>query len=189
MIVRYANELAAERVGEEIVMAEASASNSIPTKILVPIDFSESSHAALITAAELAQHFQAEILLVHIVPMFPRTTFPDFLPETKFLENVRKEAERHFDACQADLGARGIKVSHCIEEGNDVARNIIDLIDREKVDFVVISTHGLTGWHPIAFGSIAEKLVKMVQCPLLLLHTAKPTSSVKSTSARSMEWW
>ena len=189
VIIGDANEPAIERSGEEIVMRETSASSSIPTKILVPIDFSDSSHAALVTAAELAQHFQAEILLVHIVPMFPRTTFPDFMPETKFLESVRKEAERQFDACQADLGAKGIKASLCIEEGNDVAGNIIDVIDREKIDFVVISTHGMTGWHPIAFGSIAEKLVKLVQCPLLLLRTAKPASSVKRASERLMEWW
>ena len=119
IIIGDENEPAIERSGEEIVMRETSASSSIPTKILVPIDFSDSSHAALVTAAELAQHFQAEILLVHIVPMFPRTTFPDFMPETKFLESVRKEAERQFDACQADLGSKGIKASLCIEEGND----------------------------------------------------------------------
>jgi len=141
------------------------------------------------TAAELAQHLQAELCLVHVMPVFPRTTFPDFSPETRFLEKVRTDAEKHFAACQADLGARGIKVSSCIEEGNDVAGNIIDVIDRERIDFVVISTHGMTGWHPIAFGSIAEKLVKMVQCPILLLRSAKPASSVKLPSGRSMEWW
>lgn len=178
-----------ERLSEEVLMPEVSASSSIPTRILVPIDFSESSHAALITAADLAQHFHAELHLVHILPIFPRTTFPDFLPETTFLHKVRKAAEVRFAACEADLGAKGIKVSSCIEEGNDVAGNIIDVIDKEKIDFVVISTHGMTGWHPIAFGSIAEKIVKMAQCPLLLLRTAKPASSAKRSSERSMKWW
>jgi nucleotide-binding universal stress UspA family protein len=170
-------------------MHESSACSSIPTKILVPIDFSDSSHSALETAAELAKHFQAELYLVHVIPIFSRTTFPDFLPETRFLEKLRKDAEKHFAACEADLGASGIKVNSCIEEGNDIAGNVVDVIDREKIDFVVVSTHGVTGWHPIAFGSIAEKLVKLVQCPLLLLRTAKPASSVKRSSGRLMEWW
>jgi hypothetical protein len=39
------------------------------------------------------------------------------------------------------------------------------------------------------FGSIAEKLVKLVQIPLLLVRTQKPASSVKITSGRLMEWW
>jgi nucleotide-binding universal stress UspA family protein len=54
---------------------------------------------------------------------------------------------------------------------------------------LVISTHGISGWHPLVFGSIAEKIVKLVQCPLLLLRSAKPESAVKTTSSRSMEWW
>lgn len=170
-------------------MNEESASSSIPTKILVPIDFSESSHAALVAAADLAEHFHAELNLVHIIPVFPRTTFPDFIPETQFLEKVRKGAEEQFAACETDLGSKGIKVSYCIEEGNDIAGNILEVIERERVDLVVISTHGMTGWHPIAFGSIAEKIVKLVQCPVLLLRTAKPKSSVKVPSGRLMEWW
>jgi len=43
--------------------------------------------------------------LVHILPIFPRTTFPDFMPETTFLHKVRKAAEERFAACEADLGA------------------------------------------------------------------------------------
>jgi hypothetical protein len=54
---------------------------------------------------------------------------------------------------------------------------------------VVISTHGISGWHPLVFGSIAEKVVKLVQCPLLLLRSSKPESSAKNPSGRSTEWW
>jgi nucleotide-binding universal stress UspA family protein len=65
----------------------------------------------------------------------------------------------------------------------------MEVVDREHIDMVVISTHGISGWHPLVFGSIAEKVVKLVQCPLLLLRSAKPDTSVKSRSGRSMEWW
>jgi nucleotide-binding universal stress UspA family protein len=54
---------------------------------------------------------------------------------------------------------------------------------------VVISTHGMTGWHPLVFGSIAEKVVKLVDCPLLLLRSEKPASSAKVKPGRMMEWW
>jgi nucleotide-binding universal stress UspA family protein len=50
----------------------------------------------------------------------------------------------------------------------------MEVIDREQIDMVVISTHGISGWHPLVFGSIAEKVVKLVRCPLLLLRSAKP---------------
>jgi nucleotide-binding universal stress UspA family protein len=170
-------------------MSEANFVSSIPTKILVPIDFSPSSHAALRSAADLALHFGAAVHLVHVIPMFPAATFPDFIPESKFLEGARNEAERHFAAAIADLTAKGVKVSSSVEVGDDVSSAILEAAEREKIDMLVISTHGLTGWHPLVFGSIAEKVMKLVACPVLLLRTPKPASSAKVASGRLMEWW
>jgi nucleotide-binding universal stress UspA family protein len=170
-------------------MPEANSFSTIPTKILVPVDFSASSRAALESAADLAQHFGAAIHLVHVVPMFPSTTLPDFIPESKFIDEATKEAERHFAAVIKDLTGKGIKVSSSVEVGDDVASAILETVEREKADMVVISTHGLTGWHPLVFGSIAEKVMKLVSCPVLLLRTPKPASSAKVPSGRLMEWW
>jgi nucleotide-binding universal stress UspA family protein len=50
-------------------------------------------------------------------------------------------------------------------------------IDREDIDMVIISTHGISGWRPLVFGSIAEKVVKLVQCPILLLRSLNPDTS------------
>jgi nucleotide-binding universal stress UspA family protein len=121
--------------------------------------------------------------------MFPATTFPDFIPETKFLEEARKNADGKFAAAIKDLTAKGIKVSSSVEEGEDVSSAILEAVESEKADMVVISTHGLTGWHPLVFGSIAEKVMKLVSCPVLLLRTPKPASSAKVASGRLMEWW
>jgi len=170
-------------------MPESNSFSTIPTKILVPIDFSPSSRAAVESAAELAEHFGAAIHLVHVIPMFPATTLPDFIPETRFTEEATKEAERHFAAVRADLTGRGIKMDSSVEIGDDVASSIMEAVEKEKADLVVISTHGLTGWHPLFFGSIAEKVMKLVQCPVLLLRTPKPVSSAKVASERLMEWW
>jgi nucleotide-binding universal stress UspA family protein len=52
--------------------------------------------------------------------------------------------------------------------------SIMIVVEREHVDMVVISTHGVSGWRPIVFGSIAEKAVKLVRCPLLLLRSVSP---------------
>jgi len=170
-------------------MSEANTFSTIPTRILVPIDFSPSSHAALESAADLAQHFGAALHLVHVIPMFPTTTFADFIPETKFLEEARKKANGNFAPAIKDLAAKGVKVGSSIEEGDDIATCILEAVEREKADMVVISTHGLTGWHPLVFGSIAEKVMKLVSCPVLLLRTPKPASSAKVSSGRLMEWW
>jgi len=163
--------------------------STIPSKMLLPIDFSPSSQAALEMAADLARHFHAELHLLNVIPFFPTTTFPDLIPETTFIDESRAYAEEHLAKCHAALAARGIRATTSVEVGNDIAGAIMDVVEREKVDLVVISTHGISGWHPLVFGSIAEKVVKLVQCPLLLLRSAKPEAGAKNPSSRSMEWW
>lgn len=170
-------------------MSERHTLKSIPTKILLPIDFSPSSQVALEMASDLAKHFHAELHLVNVIPMFPTTTLPDFVPEGEFIEGARKFAEQHLAKCHAALSSRGVKSTSSVEVGNDVAGTIMDVVEREHIDMVVISTHGISGWHSLVFGSIAEKVIKLVQCPLLLLHSAKPDTGVKISSGRSMEWW
>jgi len=162
---------------------------SIPTRILLPIDFSASSQAALEMAADLAKHFHAELHLVNVIPIFPTTTLPDVIPEGEFIQEARTFTEQHLAKCHAALAARGVKSTSSAEVGNDIAGSIMEVVEREHIDMVVISTHGISGWQPLVFGSIAEKVVKLVQCPLLLLRSAKPDTSVKSRSGRSMEWW
>ena len=66
---------------------------SIPTKILLPIDFSPSSQAALDMAADLAQHFRAELYLVNVIPEFPTLQFQTSFQRPRFLrmqENTQR---------------------------------------------------------------------------------------------------
>jgi nucleotide-binding universal stress UspA family protein len=161
----------------------------IPTKILVPIDFSSSSHAALDAAAELAEKFHAEILLLNVIPAFPNVSLPDSITEAAVVEQARQVADDRFAVSQKALGAKGIVAKSQIDVSNDVVGSVLDAIEKERVDLVVITTHGLSGWYPHVFGSIAEKVLKLAPCPILLLRTPKPETTAKIPFARSMEWW
>lgn len=161
----------------------------IPKKILVPVDFSPSSHTALEAATELAEKFHAELCLLHVIPEYSAAGLPEGVSPESIVESAKKAAADHFEVSQAGLKAKGVKASTSIEVGQDVAGSILDAIDREEIDLMVITTHGLSGWYPQVFGSIAEKLVKLAQCPVLLLRTHKPESSAKVSGGRMMEWW
>ena len=161
----------------------------IPARILVPIDFSPSSHAALEAATELAEKFRAELYLLHVIPEYPVVSLPQGVSAESLVESAKKVAADHFEVSQAGLKTKGVKATTSVEVGQDVAGTILDVIDREHIDMLVITTHGLSGWYPQVFGSIAEKLVKLVHCPLLLLRTPKPESSAKVSFGRMMEWW
>jgi len=110
-------------------MPEVRAFPSIPTKILLPIDFSPSSQAALEMASDLAQHFHAELFLLNGIPMFPTTSLPDLIPEADFIQQAREYAERHLAKYQAVLAAKGIKAGSSVEVGNDIAETSCRLLN------------------------------------------------------------
>jgi nucleotide-binding universal stress UspA family protein len=163
--------------------------SAVPTRILVPIDFSSSSHTALEVATELADKFHAEVFLLNVVPESPVVALPEGVSEASIVDAAKKQAEVHFAKSKSSLEGKGITVKTSVEVGYDVAGTILEAIDSNKIDQVIISTHGVSGWYPTVFGSIAEKVIKLASCPVLLLRTPKPKSSTKVSSSRLMEWW
>jgi nucleotide-binding universal stress UspA family protein len=141
------------------------------TKILLPIDFSPSSEAAIEAATGFAQQFHASIHLVHITPEIPDFNGSDFFPETAVLQERKETIEQKLHACRERLAQKGVPASFSIELGNDIVGSLMRVIKREHSDMVVISTHGMSGWHPLIFGSIAEHMIKQVNCTLLLLQS------------------
>jgi nucleotide-binding universal stress UspA family protein len=87
-------------------MSESHTFSSIPAKILLPIDFSPSSQAALEMAADLALHFHAELYLVNVIGMFPTTTLPDFVPGTDLIQKASANAERQLANCRKILAEK-----------------------------------------------------------------------------------
>jgi nucleotide-binding universal stress UspA family protein len=158
-------------------MTQARKERFYPGKILVPVDFSVHSEAALAAATELARLFGAELSLLHVVPLLPDATGISFFREEELLEQMREEAECKLQAKVEELEAAGHRASYRVEMGNDVVGNILVLLEREQADLVVLSTHGVTGWRPMVFGSVAEKVLKMAQCPVLLFPAPRDESS------------
>ena len=53
------------------------------------------------------------------------------------------------------------------------------------MDMIIIATHGMTGWRNIAFGSVAEKVVKEAECPVLVLRAKAATHASDTRQAAS----
>src|ERR1700761_5603993 len=85
---------------KEIAMPEGTVS-AVPTKILVPIDFSSSSHTALEVATELADKFHAELVLLNVVPESPVVALPEGVSEESIVEAAKNQAEGHLSKSKA----------------------------------------------------------------------------------------
>lgn len=169
-------------------MPPAEPCSIIPARILVPIDFSPSSRAALDAAAELAEKFHSGIFLLNVIPAFPNVSLPDSIAQAQIINDARQVSNDRFAISQKALGARGLTVKASVEVNNDVVGAVLETVEREKIDLIVITTHGLSGWYPNVFGSITEKLLKLASCPILLLRTPKSETEAKVPFAHAIEW-
>lgn len=158
-------------------MSSTPGSFSVPARILLPMDFSSSSYAALVVATDWAEHLHAELELLHIIPTTPDFNGSDFFPNTERLEELRSDIEAKLESSVNDVRSKGVHTSSTIEIGNDIADTIMQVMERDHVDLLIISTHGLSGWRPLMFGSTAAKVLQLVHCPLLLLPSTKAAST------------
>jgi nucleotide-binding universal stress UspA family protein len=162
-----------------------------PKLILSPIDFSDPSNDALGTAATLAKEFNAELLLVHVVPMLP--TLPSevsILSEGEFERRLQQDAEKRLKEMADKFAQKNVKARFSIGyPANDAAMEILRISEHEHADLIVIATHGMTGWKRLVFGSVTEKVVRLASCPVLVLraHAAAESDKPepKSTAAVS----
>jgi len=147
-------------------------------RILVTTDFSETSLEALPVAIEIASHFDAELLLVHVLPVDTPTPwdippYADFglasLPLPEYETQVRQEVERRLAMVAAKHG-HGVKVRGLVGRG-DAASEIDRIASAEKADLIVLATHGWTGWRHLVFGSVAEKVLREAPCPVLSVRS------------------
>jgi len=147
-----------------------------PKLILSPIDFSDPSAEALATAADLASRFGAELLLVHAVPVIAKLPYDvSIFKEGEYEQELIRDAEQRLGELRQKLSEKGVRVRSTVGLANDVGMEIIRTAEHEGADLIVIATHGMTGRHRLAFGSVTEKVVRTATCPVLVLRVQAQT--------------
>ena len=145
-------------------------------KILVPTDFSEPSFCGLKMAGEMAKHFDTEILIVNVHKPIPKLPTPRVeASETTFdisayEKQIIAEAENNLVELGAEFLGDQIKPKVIVREG-EAAHEILDVAAEEGVDAIIIATHGRTGLAKIVFGSVAQRVVRRAQCPVLTIRS------------------
>ncbi|MDI6854214.1 MAG: universal stress protein [Deltaproteobacteria bacterium] len=154
-------------------------------KILCPTDFSGPAAEALQRARELALHFKAKLLILHVAPPVPvpyqPITAPAPAPELTPVFNtpsyqleIINSAEKALKELIDQQIPPNIEVQALVATG-DPASEIVKLADQENVDVIVIATHGQTGWRRVVFGSVAEKVVRLAKPPVLTIRAPEET--------------
>jgi nucleotide-binding universal stress UspA family protein len=142
--------------------------------ILCPIDFSQGSVAALEEALLLAEAFDGKIELLHVWQL-PMTAFVDGViwPEgtlKRLGEDVETAARGRMRRLLDSLPeAQRARVTEHVVLG-DPASTIIDRALARSADLIVMGTHGRRGPSRFLMGSVAERVVRHAQCPVLTVR-------------------
>jgi nucleotide-binding universal stress UspA family protein len=152
-------------------------------RILVPVDFSPCSRAALDYAAFLGERFGAAIDVLHVWATYPVAWDPPSLIAagyTPLVDFERSDAGRQMKAFLGHLEHRiRSPVRGRLDRGAPVDR--ILAAAAEGYDLVVMGTHGRTGVAHLLFGSVAEAVVRRAPCPVVtihdLSHPTRPTAA------------
>jgi universal stress protein A len=144
--------------------------------ILCPVEFDKNSLTALDDAVEIARHFGAGLILLHVVPVV--VAAGEVPPPLSMYEKLETDAR----AKLADLAKQklvGLKHELHVYLG-DVIKSILNAQDRFRSDLLVMATHGRTGIARMFLGSVAEAVVRKATCPVLMVreegHGGMPTA-------------
>jgi nucleotide-binding universal stress UspA family protein len=135
--------------------------------VLVPLDFSEYSSAALGLAIELAQTFEARVHLLHAyeLPVGVTAAYGVAIPQAVW-DGVREAATKRLQTALQGVEAAGVQgethlvPSTPVEAITETARTL-------PADLIVMGTRGLTGLKHVLLGSVAERTLRLAPCPVL----------------------
>jgi universal stress protein A len=141
-------------------------------QILAPTDFSEYSKQAIAYAREWAQRFGAKLVLLHVVelPTYRLEGLPPSRLGASFLGDLERQAAD--ELAQVLPQEAEVEVVRRVVVGVPY-RKIVEVAAAEKVDLIVMATHGRTGLSHLIMGSVAERVVRTAPCPVL---TMRPTA-------------
>ena len=138
--------------------------------VLVPIDFSETSRRALAWAFDYATRAPCEVHLLHVIDdqwfEAVRSRLPDHI--AKEISDVNQESAAELERMVPDKEDReeiGRILRH-VGRGRPAAE-ILRIAEKLGADMIVMGTHGRSGLAHLLIGSVAEKVVRHANCPVV----------------------
>jgi nucleotide-binding universal stress UspA family protein len=146
-----------------------------PRRILVPVDFSACSKAALDYAMNIAERLGASVDVLHVWEP-PHYITPETVvyipgePGQSLSQYARSQANRAMEELLSSARRdHGPSLSGRIEAGQAVGV-ILEHAKGDAFDLIVMGTHGRTGLSHLLVGSVTERVVRRAPCPVLTIR-------------------
>lgn len=139
-------------------------------KILVPVDGSKYSMEGVRIAADYAKAKGAKVLLMTVVPFVAGMDLEISAVKWEKLRSEMKEAgEDALEKARFYLKSESVAAQTILSTATNVAEEIISVVEKEKVDLIIIGSRGLTGAKRFMLGSTATKVVSHCPCSVYVV--------------------
>lgn len=131
------------------------------SRILVPVDLTPLGEAKLPVAQEYARAFDAEVLLLHILPtkaMEAETVLP-----------TEAVARGYLDVLVAGMAAAGVRAAAILRTG-PTAASIVEEAWERSADLIILGANVRPVLRSVVIGSVADEVVRAAHCPVLLVR-------------------
>ena len=142
-------------------------------RILVPVDGSATSRRGLREGIRFAKAQRAALVILNVVDAMPilATMEGGAALDPGLFESLRAGGRKVLDRAVAEAKRGGIRAKAVLAE--NAAGRVADVIVRQarkqRADLIVIGTHGRTGLTRLVIGSVAERVVRIAPCPVLVV--------------------
>lgn len=154
-----------------------------PAEILVALDGSALAEGVLEPATLLGRALGARLGLLQVVTPVPVMTDPPLPYPMGSDENLttirRQQAQDYLDDIAERIREEGLQASATAVVGAPAAQSILDIARRESVGMLAVATHGRGGLRRLILGSVADKLVRGAERPVLVVRPRKVAHSRK----------
>ena len=134
------------------------------TSVLVPVDFSELSYQAIAPAREYVES-EASLTLIHVLaPLHPAD--PAAMWNTLDHDQRKQKVKEFLREKLESMGYKNIRIEVSI---GDPSTQIVDCAKDIAADLIVMPSHGQKGVSRFLLGSVAERVVRLSPCPVLVI--------------------
>jgi len=140
--------------------------------ILVPLDFSPDAEWVLDAATTFAKPYQSRLTLLHVLHIPAMSD----IHAAAYVAAIEMDAHESMATYQKRMQDAGIPVAIRIIRGVPY-REIVDMARDIQADLIIMGTHGRTGVPHLLLGSVAERVVRLAPCAVMVVRHAAVTTS------------
>jgi universal stress protein A len=139
-------------------------------RFLVPVDFSENANRAVEYAIALASKLGARMTLLHMIQLLPFGSgdMSVTVPYT-YIQDLEADITSRMQAYLERVTAAGLEGEIAVVHGVPF-QEILETAKAQQIDLIIMGTQGRTGLQHVLMGSVAEKVVRLAPCPVLVVR-------------------